>query len=497
MNSGSGWNDINNGSIYQGATSNSLTIVSSDITLNNNLYRCKINGTCNSIFSSAAALTVTLSQIPEVSLTASSNAAVCANTPINFTATPGGGGTAPSYQWQLNGVNVGTDNPSYTDAAPVDGDMVKCIMTSNAICATASTASSNSIAISILPPVTPAVSITASSVNICANTPVTFNASADNGGLTPSYQWELNSVATATGGSTYTTTALNDGDVISCVMTGSAGCMISPTAASNDIVMKVNRPAPAAITISASSPSACEDEDLSFTATATNGGNTPLYQWKVNDKDEGINENIFISHSLTNGDQVSCVLTSSTTCVSPVHSNNLSAVINPLPVVSAGPDTALFIGNSVQLYAHVTGAIFNYDWTPADGLSATSIANPIAAPDDSITYYLTVTTNDGCKGYGKVKIALLRHLLMPNAFTPNNDGKNDVFRIPYGSALELEDFSIYDRWGSLVFKTTDIGKGWDGYSKGIPAGAGGYAYFIRGIFQKKEVTVKGMVLLVR
>jgi gliding motility-associated-like protein len=496
MNSGTGWNDINDGAAYSGTSTGTLAIVNSDVSLNNNQYRCKITGSCNSLFSTAAMLTVN-SQVPGVSITAPSNAAICSGGSVTFTAVPLAGGTAPSYQWQLGGVNVGTNSPFYTVAAPADGDVVQCVMISNATCLTTPGANSNSIAIRILPPVTPAVSITASSVSICANIPVTFSASADNGGPALSYQWEVNGVGAGTNSMTYTTTDLNDGDVINCIMTGGAACMTAQTAPSNDIVIKVNRPAPASISISTPSPPVCKGDAVTFITTIDNGGNTPVYHWKINGIDAGTNENTFTSYNLANGDRISCVLTSSIPCVLPVSSEDLPVVIKPLPVLSAGPDTAVFPGNSVQLYAHSDGVVQSYSWSPSEGLSGTSLANPIAFATDSVTYYLTVTAEDGCQGYAKVKISLLRHLLMPNAFTPNHDGRNDVFRIPYSTALDLKDFSIFDRWGRLVFKTKDISKGWDGYLRGTPADAGSYVYLIRGNFQGEEVNLKGTVILIR
>lgn len=86
---------------------------------------------------------------------------------------------------------------------------------------------------------------------------------------------------------------------------------------------------------------------------------------------------------------------------------------------------------------------------------------------------------------------------MPNAFTPNDDGKNDVFRIPERSLASLQEFSVYDRWGERVFNTTDKRISWNGYRNGKRCAAGTYAYFIRGIRNNKGLEVKGTVTLVR
>jgi gliding motility-associated-like protein len=86
---------------------------------------------------------------------------------------------------------------------------------------------------------------------------------------------------------------------------------------------------------------------------------------------------------------------------------------------------------------------------------------------------------------------------MPNAFTPNGDGINDVFRIPPGMTLQLTELDVYDRWGMRVFSTRNIGQGWDGTVGGGLAPAGTYVYIVSGSDLKGPVSAKGTVMLVR
>ncbi len=251
------------------------------------------------------------------------------------------------------------------------------------------------------------------------------------------------------------------------------------------------------VSINATVTAACEGTPVTFTATLTGAGSSPKVQWMVNGKTAGTNNPVFVTDSLGNGDVVSCMLTSGDVCIAPARSNDIPVTIFPNPVVTLPPDTAIFFGSSAVLDPLVTGSIVGYQWTPAGGLSDPTIASPIATPQDSVTYHLTVTSGDGCIGEGKITLLLLRKLQIPNAFTPNGDGKNDVFRIPPQVTLLLADFSVYDRWGSLVFKTSDIGKGWDGTFGNKPAEAGAYVYIIRGTFLGAPVLEKGTVMLVR
>jgi gliding motility-associated-like protein len=86
---------------------------------------------------------------------------------------------------------------------------------------------------------------------------------------------------------------------------------------------------------------------------------------------------------------------------------------------------------------------------------------------------------------------------MPNAFTPNGDNLNDIYRIPPGVSITLNEFSIFDRWGNRVFTTIDITLGWNGTLKGSKSPNGVYTYFIRGADDKGSIVEKGSFTLIR
>jgi hypothetical protein len=164
----------------------------------------------------------------------------CAGSSLTFTATPTNGGTAPTYQWRVNGVNVGTNSSTYNTTSSVNGDVVTCVMTSNLAGVTGNPATSNAITITINAATTPSVSIaiTSGSNPSVSGTSVTFTATPTNGG-TPSYQWKVNGTNAGTNSATYTTTTLANNDVVSCVMTSSLACASPTTATSNSITMTI------------------------------------------------------------------------------------------------------------------------------------------------------------------------------------------------------------------------------------------------------------------
>ena len=168
---------------------------------------------------------------------------ICAGMPATFSATVINGGSNPNYQWQINKINAGTDSTNFTDANINNGDLITCVVTSNAACASPATAISDTIIFKTSSPVATSLSISSSSVNICFNDSVTFNAIAINGGNNPNYQWQVNGINAGTDSSVFIANNFADNDVVSCTMTSNAGCVINVVAVSNNIKVHVNNAA--------------------------------------------------------------------------------------------------------------------------------------------------------------------------------------------------------------------------------------------------------------
>ena len=167
-------------------------------------------------------------------------------------------------------------------------------MTSNANCVTTPTANSNQVVMNITT-VTPAVSIISTSTSICAGGSITFTATPTNGGATPAYQWMINGnpVAGETA-ATFTTTTLANNDAVTVVMTSSDACASPATATSNQIDITTSTVTPT-VTIAADQNPVCNGTTVTFTATPTDGGTTPIYQWQVNGVNAGTNSATFTS----------------------------------------------------------------------------------------------------------------------------------------------------------------------------------------------------------
>ena len=285
-------------------------------------------------------VTVIVGDSVKVLITASLNN-ICAGTPVTFTATPTNPGTTPVYQWKVNSLNAGNNSPTFV-YSPSNGDVVQCILTSsNTVCTSNNPASSNTISMVVFPILPVSVTVSPSQNPVCAGTSVAFTATPTNGGATPSYQWKVNGINVGTNNPSFSYIPINN-DIVTCILTSSETCSTGNPASSNIVTMTVNPLLPVSISIIPSSNPFCIGNSVTFTATPTNGGTTPAYQWKVNGVNVGTNAPTYTFNPLNN-DSVRCVMTSNLICVSnnPASSNKiiLSGTLAPVVTFTSCFDT--------------------------------------------------------------------------------------------------------------------------------------------------------------
>jgi gliding motility-associated-like protein len=326
-----------------------------------------------------------------------------------------------------------------------------------------------------------------------------FTATVNNAGASPVYQWQINGQNTGVNSPAFSTNTLSLGDVITCVYSDQSGCIAGGSIISNPIQIN-NGIDGIAVNVTASADTICGGTTVTFNAAPENAGAIPVYQWRINNKDVGNNSPTFSTDELSSGDQVSCMLSINNVCSSvSISSNVVTMAIRSSPVISITPaDTVINSGDHLQLIGIITGNVSSYQWTPEDKLDNPTVLSPTTVQlTDNTTYTLTATSNEGCTVSKSVLVKIFKQLYMPNAFTPNGDGRNDVFRIPPGASLILDEFSIYDRWGMKIFSTQNVSKGWDGTINGIPEPMGAYVYVIRGTNEKGKIFLKDSFILIR
>jgi gliding motility-associated-like protein len=235
----------------------------------------------------------------------------------------------------------------------------------------------------------------------------------------------------------------------------------------------------------------CYDyDDGSVTASATNGVTPYNYIWNTIGNDSVISSLAPGNYSVTITDANGCTVTDNIDVIEPIELN-----VDISPVLDS-----IFLGDTVQyLITHNADSVASFVWTPTDWLSCTDCPEPFAIPHETFTYTLTITDTNTCIASDTARIFIKPKKIyyIPNIFSPNGDGINDML-FAYIRGIKKLTFRMYNRWGEKVFETDDALVGWDGIYKSKEAEPGLYVYDIYAIWWDNEtVKEKGSVTLVR
>ena len=256
-----------------------------------------------------------------------------------------------------------------------------------------------------------------------------------------------------------------------------------------------------------SSQATCENSTTTFSVSVT--GTNIQYQWQENCGSgwTDLIDNVLYSGALTDSLTITNPGIGMDGCLyqciafnqyDTITSLPATLTVYSLPQVSAGNDTTIFVGNTVQLSAICVGGI-SYQWVPSTYLDNPNIQNPISSPLNDITYIVYVTDIFGCTETDTIEVTVdvTTDLFVPNAFSPNNDGQNDVLYVR-GKGIRDLVFVIYDRWGEKIFETDDIKDGWDGTYNGKKLSTAVFVYNVKvTYYTEEEEELKGNVTLIR
>jgi gliding motility-associated-like protein len=166
---------------------------------------------------------------------------------------------------------------------------------------------------------------------------------------------------------------------------------------------------------------------------------------------------------------------------------------------NAGPrDTSVVLDQPLQLGA--SGST-NYSWSPTTWLNNPLISNPIALPRNDIEYVVRVSNNAGCFDLDSIRVHVFKikpDLLVPNAFTPNGDGNNDVFKPIAIGMKSIDEFRVYNRWGEMVYSGSGNDAAWDGTFGGKKQEMATFVWYAEGTdYMNNKLKRKGSVILIR
>jgi len=429
--------------------------------------------------------------------------------------TPSGQQGDPEYKWQSSTTDStagftdipGSNSPAFSPGQVTQTTWFRRLVKVTCDSAWSSTGISNVVAIMIRNQFTPQVSITADSL-YCEGVPKTMTASTMHGGQDPVYQWYLNGAIAGSDTSAFSWVP-SPGDSIRCVFTSSLNCVTVNPVSSRMIVAHPDLSHPAGITLSSSRNPSCAGETVTITAEPVNGGSYPVFEWFVNGVSAGA-DSLALSYVPTDKDEVKCRMTSDLDCVSgnPATSVPVTLVVEPLPAArfSVTPRDTSISAALITFDNESTGYTgCRIDWgdgtiTNCDTLYHRYLATGI--------FIIREIVNNLAVCYDSASLQVIIRPLpadrpeydyyIPNIFTPDGDGLNDLFRFNF-SGIEKFSLRVFNRYGQEIFGTENPLTGWNGQSEGKPCPEDTYVYKIRftETVTGENKVITGSVILLR
>jgi gliding motility-associated-like protein len=451
------------------------------------------SSTSGGVVCSGTASTFTITVNPSARVNTVSNQSVCngsSTTAISFGTTNIGGTT--TYSWTNNTPSIGlaasgTGNISSFSAintwsTPVTATIsVTPSYTNNGVTCTG-TATTFTITVN---PTPVATIVNPTTTNICQGSSVTLSAT---GGA--SYEWYLNGVLIpGVSSPTYSATQAGAYTVVPISATGCRGQV------SNSVTLRlIARP-----TADFTFDTYCAGFLTNFTNLSTVSGSGVVgYAWSLGIGQPSTLVNPSITYTQAGNYSVTLAVTP---LACPTLVATVTKVVNVVPApVSVRYPTLYAKVNRDQPLSARTFNLATYTWTPAAGLSASTIFNPVFNYDRQQEYTIRIRTSQGCVIVDTQKVLIFNQcdFFVPEAFSPNGDGNNDRLAPKEVCISKLIYFRVYDRWGQLVFETRTSGQGWDGTYKGVKQPIETYAWIVEGLdADGKPIKRSGTSILLR
>jgi len=418
-------------------------------------------------------VTTTLTFSSPLSVRLSGPSSVCTGVSATLTATASGGNGGP-YNYSWTGATGSGNSVSVSPSATT-----KYMVSVSDGCTVAP--ARDSVTITYVPP--PQPGLNNATVTICRGSSATFTAT---GGAT--YLWSPATGLSNTSVARPVASPLTDTRYRVRVTTAT-GCI-----GEDSILIKVTQP----FTLTASLDTfVCAGGSIGLTAAGA-----VRYEWAG----AGL--------SATTGSSVTARPAATTTytvtgygpdnCFT--QTKNIRITVIALPVVNAGRDTTIMVGSSFVLRPSYTGNNLAYNWTPATYLSCADCDRPTTSPREPMEYSVEVRNAFGCTAADKLRIELrcnAESIFLPNTFTPNGDGANDIWYPRGGGIKTVRYLKVFNRWGQVIFErsnfnTDDRSAGWDGTYQGQPLPPDVFVYTLGTVCDNgQNLETKGNVMIVR
>jgi hypothetical protein len=420
-NTGSGFVDINNGGMYAGSTTDNLTISGIFAGMDNYLYRCVLSSTCGNTTSTSASLNISASVTPNITILSNDvDNIFCSGTSVNFNATPTNGGTTPSYQWKLNGSNVGTNSITYSSSSFSNGDVITCVITSSDACANPTSVTSNAITVNVIAsPATPIITANGP-LTICQGESVTLSSSYANGNSWSSGENTQN--VTVSTSDSYSVTVSQNG----CSST-SIATIVTVNPIPNPSLSNIN--------------DVCENSSAFNLTQGTPSGGVYTVNGVVATNFTPSSSNVGTNTVVYTLTQNGCSGTETTTFdVNPTPVVSISSISNICDTAAAitlnqgTPSGGTYLGNGV------TGAQF----TPNQSLIGQNTITYSVTQNGCVGSASTILTVENCSGAG-----LEENNIVFNIFPNPTTG---IIQISGLLSSEINQILVFDKNGKVVFE---------------------------------------------
>ena len=492
----------------------------------NTVYTVLVTDQCSNVIPPASVpitktTGINIIPLPSPSVSISSSAtSICAGTQVSFNSVLSNGGNSNTYQWQVNGNNVGTNSPVFIGNSFANNDAIRCIVIATGQCGTGSD-TSNVIVLTVgatgppsfdpigpfcknsLPPALPLTSK--------EGVPGTWNPAIINTAVigTTSYTFtpspgqcaspvSINITIVASITPTFPTVPgslcqhsiapllppiSNEGvpgtwnpSVINTSKLGTTSYTFTPAPGqcSSPVTLNINIVRSLTPTFPTIPGTICQG------TTAPQLPSTSL---------EGVT-GIWNPSSISTEDVGSSSYTFTPAAGQCGTTAQITIVIAPLPTLNMGPDLTIAAGTSTTLNPSVTGNIVTYQWSPVTGLSNPNIRNPVASPSSTTVYTLNITDDNQCEANASITITVTGKpkISVPNAFSPNGDGVNDTWVITNLSAFPGATVDVFNRYGQLVYHSENYSRPWDGTFNGNILPMATYYYIIDPKNNEKKIS---------
>lgn len=200
---------------------------------------------------------------------------------------------------------------------------------------------------------------------------------------------------------------------------------------------------------------------------------------------------------------VNAIATNSSGCA---NTATQTIVVNPLPVITMPSTITKVVGVPLTIPATYSSNVMSYLWSPAATLSCTNCPQPVATPKFNTRYTVSVVDSNSCRSAGNIQVVVIckgATIFLPNTFSPNGDGSNDVFYMRGQGLDRVKSLRIFNRWGEIVFEQRDFpvnnpANGWNGKYKGNKPHPDVYIYQVEVFCENSEIVrFEGNVALIQ